>query len=82
MWLSYLLALIPGPSMMIGRLGCARFAAAGRQTSRPFGCAASFKAVVLTVALEFVVFYLNQDRGIPWMFALFVVLPSSSWTMR
>ena len=32
------------------------------------------RAVAITVALEFVAFYLNQDRGIPWMFALFVAL--------
>ncbi len=32
------------------------------------------RALVLTIALEIVVFYLNQDRGIPWMFGLFVGL--------
>ncbi len=32
------------------------------------------RAVILTVALEIVVFYLNGDRGIPWMFGLFVGL--------
>ena len=32
------------------------------------------RALILTVALEIVVFYLNQDRGIPWMFGLFVGL--------
>lgn len=31
-------------------------------------------AAILTVALEAVVFYLNQSRGIPWMFGLFVGL--------
>lgn len=33
-----------------------------------------FRAVVITVALEAVAFYLNQSRGIPWMFGLFVGL--------
>ena len=33
-----------------------------------------FRAVVLTVVFEAIVFYFNQDRGIPWMFALFVGL--------
>ncbi len=33
-----------------------------------------FRAVVLLVALELIAFYLNQDRGVPWMFGLFVAL--------
>jgi D-xylose transport system permease protein len=33
-----------------------------------------FRAVVITVVLELIVLYLNQDRGIPWMFGLFVGL--------
>jgi len=32
------------------------------------------RAVAITVVLEVVVFYLNQDRGVPWMFCLFVFL--------
>ena len=32
------------------------------------------RAVVITVVLELVAFYLNQDRGVPWMFGLFVGL--------
>jgi len=32
------------------------------------------RAVVLVVVLELIVFYLNQDRGVPWMFGLFVGL--------
>ncbi len=32
------------------------------------------RAIVITVVLELIVFYLNQDRGIPWMFGLFVGL--------
>jgi D-xylose transport system permease protein len=33
-----------------------------------------FRAVVITIVLELIVLYLNQDRGIPWMFGLFVGL--------
>ena len=33
-----------------------------------------FRAAVITVVLELIVLYLNQDRGIPWMFGLFVGL--------
>ncbi|WP_064709342.1 sugar ABC transporter permease [Rhizobium bangladeshense] len=32
------------------------------------------RAVIITVALEAIAFYLNQSRGIPWMFGLFVGL--------
>jgi D-xylose transport system permease protein len=32
------------------------------------------RAIVVTAVLELIVFYLNQDRGIPWMFGLFVGL--------
>ncbi len=32
------------------------------------------RAVVLVVVLEAIVFYLSQDRGIPWMFGIFVGL--------
>ena len=33
-----------------------------------------FRAAVITVVLELIVIYLNQDRGVPWMFGLFVGL--------
>ena len=32
------------------------------------------RAVALVIGLELIAFYLNQDRGIPWMFGLFVGL--------
>jgi D-xylose transport system permease protein len=32
------------------------------------------QAVLITVALELIVFYLNRGRGVPWMFGLFVGL--------
>ena len=32
------------------------------------------RALVIAVVLELIVFYLNQDRGVPWMFGLFVGL--------
>ena len=32
------------------------------------------RAIIITVALEAVAFYLNQSRGVPWMFSLFVGL--------
>ena len=32
------------------------------------------QAVVITLVLELLAWYLNQDRGVPWMFGLFVAL--------
>ncbi len=32
------------------------------------------RALIFTVALELIVYYLNEDRGVPWMFGLFVGL--------
>lgn len=32
------------------------------------------KAIAIVVALEFIVYYLNQSRGVPWMFGLFAGL--------
>ena len=71
--LAYLIALIPG---------VATFATGYRIAARRRGAGLSSKslnalllrAVVLTVVLELIVFYLNQDRGVPWMFGLFVGL--------
>jgi len=47
---------------------------------RPAGLTAApmptllIKAVALTLLLEFGVYYLNQGRGVPWMFGFFVLL--------
>jgi len=72
-WLSYTLALVPG-LVMIGRgLQTRKQRLAANLSAQPMR-ALILKAVVLTVALEAAVFYLNLGRGIPWMFALFVAL--------
>jgi len=34
----------------------------------------ALKALILTLILEAIVAYLNQSRGVPWMFGLFVLL--------
>ncbi|AOF90978.1 ABC transporter permease [Sinorhizobium sp. RAC02] len=72
-WLSYMLALVPG-LVMVGRGLRARTQRLAANLSAQPMQALILKAVVLTVALEAAVFYLNLGRGIPWMFALFVAL--------
>ncbi|HVG48306.1 MAG TPA: sugar ABC transporter permease, partial [Rubellimicrobium sp.] len=71
--LSFLLALVPGAVILVTGLGVRR----RRLAANLSGGALSVllvKAVVLTVALLFVVWYLAQGRGVPWMFGLFVLL--------
>ncbi len=71
--LAYGLALIPGAVLLVTGLSAVRRRRQANLSAPSVG-SLLVKAVVITVALEFVAFYLNQDRGIPWMFALFVVL--------
>ncbi len=72
-WLSYLLALVPGAVIIAKGLRTRRQRAAVNLSSQPFA-ATAIKAIVLTAALEFAVYYLNLGRGIPWMFGLFVAI--------
>ncbi|OQP86390.1 ABC transporter permease [Rhizobium rhizosphaerae] len=72
-WLSHLLALVPGAVIVLRGLRTR----AGRQAaglSAPPLSALFLKAGLLTVGLEFAVFYLNIGRGVPWMFGLLIAL--------
>ena len=70
---SYALAALAGVVMLVsGYRTAARRRAAG--LSAQSLNALFLRAAVLVVGLEAVVAYLSQDRGIPWMFALFVGL--------
>ncbi len=71
--LSFVLALIPGAAVLWTGVR----ARAQRQKAGLTGGAVSVlvvKALALTIALVAVVAYLAQGRGVPWMFALFVLL--------
>ncbi|RVA67684.1 sugar ABC transporter permease [Mesorhizobium sp. M7A.F.Ca.CA.001.08.1.1] len=70
---SFALAAVPGIVMLItGLRTVARRRAANLSAPSTGGLVT--RAVVITVILELIVFYLNQARGIPWMFGLFVGL--------
>ena len=70
---AYVLAALPGAIYFYtGVRTAARRREAGLTPPSTAGILA--RALVLSVALELVVYYLNGDRGIPWMFGLFVVL--------
>ncbi|MBP7001628.1 sugar ABC transporter permease [Amaricoccus sp.] len=72
-WLSHGLALIPGVVMLVVGL---RTMEKRRTANLSPGSLAGLvvKALALTAGLEFVVWYLNVGRGVPWMFGLFVAL--------
>ncbi len=72
-WLSHLLALLPGLALIITGMRTRARRLAANLSSQPVG-ALALKAVVLTAALEFAVYYLNMGRGVPWMFGLLVAL--------
>ncbi|TMV76469.1 sugar ABC transporter permease, partial [Thioclava sp. BHET1] len=72
-WLSVLLALVPGVVMVaVGLQTMKRRAAAN--LSSPGLSVLIAKAATLTVALLIAVLYLNEGRGVPYMFGLFVLL--------
>jgi D-xylose transport system permease protein len=71
--ISYALAALPGIVMLLtGFRTAARRRAANLSASSSGGLIA--RAAALTLVLELIVVYLNQSRGIPWMFGLFVGL--------
>ena len=72
-WVSHGLALLPGILILLaGQRTIARRRAANLSAPSVGGLIA--RAVAITVGLEFIVYYLNQGRGVPWMFGLFVGL--------
>ncbi|MBX5132869.1 sugar ABC transporter permease [Rhizobium lentis] len=71
--IAYLLVALAGLAFFFASYRtAARRRAAGLSSKSPGGL--FLRAVIITVALEAVAFYLNQSRGIPWMFGLFVGL--------
>ena len=73
---SHALALLPGAVMLtVGTRTAARRRVA--KLSPPSLGGIILAAATTTILLELVVVYLDRDRGIPWMFALFVVLAAA-----
>jgi D-xylose transport system permease protein len=70
---SYAFAALPGIVMFFkGYRAAARRREAGLSAGSMSGLI--LRAVLITVILEALAFYLNQSRGVPWMFGLFVGL--------
>jgi D-xylose transport system permease protein len=71
-WLSYIGAIIPGALMVFGSMRTNQQRSASNLSSAGMSVAVA-KASILTVALIFAVLYLEQGRGVPWMFGVFVM---------
>ena len=72
-WLSHALAVVPGILILVMGLRTMQKRRAANLSSGSIG-GLLLRAVVITVGLEAVIYYLNLGRGVPWMFALFVAL--------
>jgi D-xylose transport system permease protein len=72
-WLSHALALVPAVVILwSGTRTMARRRAANLHAGSTGGLV--FKVAAILVGLQVVVWYLNQGRGVPWMFGVFVAL--------
>lgn len=72
-FVSYGFAALAGIVIFVTGYRTAQRRTAAGLSSRSLG-GLVFQAVVITAVLEAVVHYLNQARGVPWMFGLFVGL--------
>ena len=71
-WLSYIAAIVPGALIVFGTMRTNQQRSAANLSSGGLSVAIA-KAAILTIALVFAVFYLEQGRGVPWMFGVFVL---------
>jgi len=72
-WLSYGLVLLPGIVTIVTGLKIRQKRQSVNLSAKSVKSIA-LKALILTLILEAIVAYLNQSRGVPWMFGLFVLL--------
>ena len=71
-WLSYIVAVVPGFLIVFGSMRANHQRSAANLSSGGMSVPIA-KAAALTIALLFAVFYLEQGRGVPWMFGVFVL---------
>lgn len=70
---AYILALLPGIVTIVVRVRMARRRRDFNLSAAPLS-SILLRAILLTAGLEIAVAVLNQARGVPWMFAVFVLL--------
>ncbi len=71
-WLSYALAVLPGALIILGGMRTIKQRRAANLSSGGLTIVL-MKSAILTATLLFIVFYLEQGRGVPWMFGVFVL---------
>ncbi|WP_411837242.1 sugar ABC transporter permease [Paracoccus sp. ME4] len=71
-WAAYLAALLPGAMIVLGAIRTNRRRSAANLSAAGLSVALA-KAVLLTAALIFAVWYLERGRGVPLMFGIFVL---------
>lgn len=72
-WLSYMLAVLPGAMIIFGGIRTGQKRRAANLSASGLSVTLT-KALVLSVALVFAVYYLEKGRGVPWMFGAFTLL--------
>ncbi|TJW41988.1 MAG: sugar ABC transporter permease [Mesorhizobium sp.] len=72
-WVSYGLAALPSIVMLVTGLRTVNRRRAVNLSARSVS-GLIVRALAITILLELIIAYLNQSRGIPWMFGLFVGL--------
>jgi D-xylose transport system permease protein len=70
---AYVVAALPGLGILVSGYRTASRRHRAGLSHRPLGVLI-IASVLLVAALELVVWYLNRDRGVPWMFGVFVGL--------
>lgn len=72
-WLSYILAILPGALLLLRGWHTSRRRVEAGLAPLAMRLVIA-KAIALTIALGVAAWYLHLGRGIPWMFALFVLI--------
>jgi len=72
-WLAYALVALAAVGVFAADYRTEQRRKASGLSTQPVVATAT-KALAIFIGLEFVVFYLNKTRGVPWIFALFVGL--------
>jgi len=72
-WLAYALVALAAVGVFVTGSRTEQRRKASGLSTQPVAAIAA-RALVMFIGLEFVVFYLNQARGVPWIFGLFVGL--------
>lgn len=72
-WLAHIFALLPGIAMFVQGLHTRKRRTEVNLSAEPLS-ALWARSIFMTAVFEFMVFYLNIGRGVPWVFGLFVLV--------